>query len=90
MAPRRTLEKSIEHLRGELADGEPLTPEDRALLDRTLSEVAERLESEDDDFSLTESVDEELQKLSARLEQSHPNLSLIVGRILDSLSQLGI
>lgn len=90
MTPRHTLEDSIDHLRGELAEGEPLSAEDRALLDRTLSEVAERLADDDDDFSITESLDEELQKLSARIEQTHPNLSLIVGRILDSLSQLGI
>ena len=90
MAPRRHLEESIQHLRSELADGEPLSEADRALLDRTLAEVATRLEAEDDDFSLTDSVYEELQELSARIERSRPTLAVVLGRIIDSLSQLGI
>ena len=90
MAPRQKLEESIRHLRGELADGEPLSPEDRALLDRTLAEVAEKLDDDSDDFSLTDSVYEELQELSARIERTRPTLSVLLGRIVDSLSQLGI
>ena len=94
MAPRQTLEDSIRHLRGELADGDPLTAGDRELLERTLAEVAQKLEESDgnesDGFSLTESVYEELQELSARIEQTRPSLSILLGRIIDSLSQLGI
>lgn len=94
MAPRKTLEDSIRHLRSELADGEPLTEADRDLLERTLADVAQKLEESDDNesdgFSLTESVYEELQELSARIEQTRPSLSILLGRIIDSLSQLGI
>jgi hypothetical protein len=90
MAPREKLEESIRHLRGELADGDPLSPEDRALLDRTLEEVAQRLDEDEHDFSLTDSVYEELQELSARIERPRPTLSVLLGRIVDSLSQLGI
>lgn len=90
MAPRDQLEESIRHIRGELADGEPLSAEDRALLDRTLAEVSKRLDDDDDDFSLTDSVYEELQELSARIEGTRPTLSVLLGRIIDSLSQLGI
>lgn len=90
MAPRQQLEDSIRHIRRELADGDPLSVEDRALLDRTLAEVAERLEDEDDDFSIADSVQEELQEFAARIESTRPNLSVLLGRIIDSLSQLGI
>ena len=90
MAPRRQLEESIRHIRSELADGDPLSSEDRALLDRTLAEVATRLDDDDDDFSITDSVNEELQELAARIEGTRPNLSILLGRIIDSLSQLGI
>ena len=56
MSPRRQLEKSIEHLREELAEGEPLTAADRALLERTLEEVAAELDESREDSSMTESV----------------------------------
>lgn len=97
MSPRRTLEDSIAHLREELADGEPLSAEDRALLDRTLEEVSRRIDDEEDEGSLGESVSEltdsvydELLELAGRIEKSRPRLSLLLGRIVDSLSQLGI
>lgn len=97
MAPRQTLEDSIRHLRGELTDGDPLTAEDRALLERTLADVAEKLaqngererHAKNEGFSLTESLYDELRDLSARIEQSHPSLSIVLGRIIDSLAQLG-
>lgn len=93
MAPRKQLEESIQHLREELADGDPLSGEDRALLDRTLSEVSTILESEDhrdEEYPLLEPVYDELRELSARIERNRPSLSVILGRIVDSLSQLGI
>ena len=90
MAPRQTLEESIAHLRQELADGEPLTPQDRTLLEQTLADVAQVLDEEQDDPSIADPIYEALQDLAERIERSHPTLSLVVGRITDSLSQLGI
>ncbi len=95
MPPREQLRESIDHLREELAEGDPLSESDRALLDRTLAEVATRLdreehEEEEGGGSLTDSLYEELQELSVRVEQTRPNLSVILGRIAFSLSQLGI
>jgi recombinational DNA repair ATPase RecF len=90
MSPRRQLEHSIEHLRKELAEGEPLTVEDRQLLERTLEEVAAELDESHEDDSMTDTLYEELQELAERVEKSRPNLALILGRIVDSLSQLGM
>lgn len=90
MAPRRTLEKSIAHLRDELADGEPLTAEDRSLLDRTLADVAALLDEEQSDPSFSDTIYAELQDLAERIEATHPTLAVVVGRIVDSLSQIGI
>lgn len=90
MSPRRTLEETIEHLRTELADGEPLSSEDRTLLDRTLEEVSTRLEDDAESHSLVEPIYDELLELAERVEHSRPKLSLLLGRIVDALSQLGI
>lgn len=90
MAPRRQLEDSIAHLRRELASGAPLSSDDRALLDRTLAEVAVHLDDENAATVLAEPLYEELQELAARVEKTRPNLSILLGRIVDALSQLGI
>ncbi len=90
MAPRKHLEETIAHLRKEIASGEPLSPDDRTLLDRTLAEVAVHLDDENPATTLAEPLYEELRELAARVEQTRPNLSLVLGRIIDALSQLGI
>ena len=90
MAPRKHLEESIAHLRKELAAGAPLTSTDRALLDRTLAEVAVHLDDENPATALAEPLYDELRALAARVEQTRPNLSTLLGRIIDALSQLGI
>jgi|JI10StandDraft_1071094.scaffolds.fasta_scaffold108003_2 hypothetical protein len=90
MAPRKHLEESIAHLRKELATGETLSTSDRTLLDRTLAEVAVHLDDENPATTLAEPLYEELRELAARVEKTRPNLSLVLGRIVDALSQLGI
>jgi len=90
MAPRHHLEDSIAHLRKELASGSPLSSADRALLDRTLAEVAVHLDDENPATALAEPLYDELRELAARVEKTRPNLSILLGRIVDALSQLGI
>lgn len=90
MAPRQGLEESIAHLRKEIASGSPLSQDDRDRLERTLAEVATHLETENPATVLAEPVYEELRELAARVEQTRPNLSILLGRIVDALSQLGI
>lgn len=87
---RSHLEESIHHLREELADGEPLSAEDRALLDRTLADMEVLLDEEQEDPSFGGALYQELREIAVRMEQARPNLSTLVGRIVDSLSQLGI
>ncbi len=95
MAANKQLEESIRHLREELGDPEPLSPEDRVLLDRTLESVARYLEEENDEEaslgdSLIDPIYDELRELSVRIESSHPSLSRVLTRIVDSMSQIGI
>ena len=95
MAPRQHLDESIAHLRKELASGVPLSPADHTLLDRTLAEIAVHLDHEHPDREhpapgLAHPIYDELQALAARVEESRPNLSILLGRVIDALSQLGI
>ncbi len=86
----QSLEESIAHLRKELASGSPLSTSDRTLLDRTLAEVAVHLDDENPATVLTDPLYEELRELAARMEKTRPSLSIVLGRIIDALSQLGI
>jgi hypothetical protein len=39
---------------------------------------------------MVEPLYDELRELAARMEQTRPTLAIVVGRIVDALSQLGI
>ena len=91
--PRESLREAIEHLKGELASGDPLSAEERARLERVLGEVSTLVEP-DSGESGSSSEDEnaavvELRDFTDRFEESHPELAIVLGRIMDSLSQLG-
>lgn len=88
--PRNQLRASVTHLQEELSAGEPLSPEDRARLESVLGEVSEFLASEGTEASGSESTFAELPTLVERFETTHPKLAAVLGRIADSLSQLGI
>lgn len=91
VAPRRELKASIDHLREELADGDPLSKEDRALLDDVLSQASGVLEQEDESgHSLSDAFFDDLGEAARRFEESHPKLAPVLGRIASALSQLGI
>jgi len=88
--PRNQLRESIEHLQEELSSGEPLSSEERARLEAVLGEVSGILEEEESEESDDGFGFDDLPKLVERFETTHPNLSLVLGRIADALSQLGI
>ena len=88
--PRDQLREFIQHLRDELAGGDPLSSEDRARLEGVLGEVSKILESEAAESSAGSELFVELREFAERFEESHPSMALILGRIADSLSQLGI
>jgi hypothetical protein len=88
--PRDQLRESIQHLQEELSSGEPLSSEDRSQLETVLGEVSEILDSEDSKTSTEGKSFGDLPTLVERFESTHPKLAVILGRIADSLSQLGI
>lgn len=88
--PRDQLRESIQHLQEELSSGEPLSSEDRSQLETVLGEVSEILDSEDSEASAEGKSFGDLPTLVQRFESTHPKLAAVLGRIADSLSQLGI
>jgi len=88
--PKDQLRESIQHLKEELTTGAPLSGEDRARLDAVLGEVAGILDAESDEHSLAVEFFDDLREFAERFEESHPKVALVLGRIADSLSQLGI
>jgi hypothetical protein len=99
VVPRQQLRESIRHLREELASGDPLSRDERERLERVLGEVSNVLaaegagESDEPDESEESWGGLDLDDLSSlvdRFEDTHPNLSVVLGRIADALSQLGI
>lgn len=94
MAPQKQLRESIEHLRDELASGDPLSPEDRALLENVLGQVSNAVDvaeaEPEEDSSFAEELFDDLREIGDRFEETHPNLALVIGRIANALSQLGI
>ena len=88
--PRDQLRVSIQHLQEELSTGEPLSSEDRAQLETVLGEVSGILDSEDSSASTEGKSFGDLPTLVERFESTHPKLAVVLGRIADSLSQLGI
>ena len=87
--PKDSLRKAIDHLRGELASGEPLSPAERERLDRVLGEVSGIIGPEPSEAKEGSAFVDELRGFADDFEESHPELAVIVGRIMDSLSQLG-
>jgi hypothetical protein len=88
--PRDQLRESIQHLQEELSSGEPLSSEERTRLEGVLGEVSGILASEDAEESDDGFGFDDLPTLVERFETTHPNLAVVLGRIADALSQLGI
>ena len=88
--PRDQLRVSIQHLQEELSSGEPLSGEDRSELETVLGEVSSMLETEVGEESDQEWTFGDLPTMVERFEATHPKLAVVLGRIADSLSQLGI
>jgi hypothetical protein len=88
--PRNQLRESIQHLQEELTSGEALSSDDRSELETVLGEVSEILDAEDTEASAEGKSFGDLSTLVERFESTHPKLAVVLGRIADSLSQLGI
>ena len=87
---RRELEQSIKHLRNELGAGQPLSDEDRELLEGILSDAAAVLDREPSDAGTASGLTERVRDTAVRFEGSYPELTRAIGAIADVLSRMGI
>lgn len=91
--PKKELRVSIEQLRVALDDAEnqPMEPQARAELIDLLARLQQTVA---DDAVYSEAqhrpLVEQLEESVWRFEKSHPTLTVIVGRIMDSLNRMGV
>ncbi len=89
--PRKQLAELLKQLQKEIDAQESLGAEDRARLARLNSEIG-RLLADEQDADTDESSDlaGAIQRGIDRFERSHPTVTLLLGRIMDTLTKMGI
>ena len=89
--PKAQLRERIQELLGELDQVEAADPDARDRLAAVLEEIRVAVDDSDDDGSEThESLLERLNEATHHFGESHPTLTAMVGRVAESLSNLGI
>jgi DNA repair exonuclease SbcCD ATPase subunit len=89
--PKEQLRQRIEELEEELEQTESIDADARDRLTGVLEEIRRALaESAEKSDEEGESLVERLNEATRQFEESHPTLTTMVGRIADSLSNLGI
>jgi len=86
--PKTQLRQRIQDLLRELEQIETAESDARDHLVRVLDEIREAVEGEDD--SAPETLIERLNEATHQFEESHPTLTSMVGRVAESLANLGI
>jgi phage shock protein A len=87
--PRQQMEDLLVQLRKEVAGARELSESQRARMAALEEQIAQRLaadEVEDGD----ESPREVVQGYIDEFQRTHPTLTMVLGRILDSLNKMGI
>ena len=87
--PKRELERLLGQLDQELGKGENLDADDQAALRELQSRIGDLLETEDERAG-ADGLTEPLSSYVERFETSHPTLTMILGRIMDTLGKMGI
>jgi signal transduction histidine kinase len=89
--PKEQIKLRIQELLDELEQVETADPEARQHLESVLSDIRSVVaDSNTDADSDGESLRERLEEATRNFEESHPTLTAMVGRVADSLSNLGI
>ena len=84
------LREQLEHLHGELKQADALDPQQRELLLTRANDIEQLLKREEIEPHHYRSLGERLNEDLAQLEASHPQITLLMRRAIDSLSYLGI
>ena len=89
--PKAQLRDSIQKILGELEEIEAKDPRARDRLASVLVEIREALEASKEGTSGEhESLIDRLNDAKGNFEETHPKLTAMVGRVADSLANLGI
>ena len=86
--PKNALREELERLHRELSETSTLDEEARALLGE-LAEEIERMLAEETSGAAAPLADR-LRAATERFEETHPQLTAVVGRVADALANLGI
>jgi hypothetical protein len=88
---KRQLREDLERLHEELNHGAAVDPESRRLLAELANDIESLLErSKNDAATADASLAQRLRDATERFEESHPDLTAVVGRIADMLARMGI
>ncbi len=83
-----TLSALLEQLRSEDLRDEHLE-QDLPELERVHSEIS-RILSEDEPQALPESLGERVRESARAFEERHPQLTMLTGRVMDALAEMGL
>ena len=89
-AESSSLQHTIVQLREALEQSPTENPTSRAELLELLTELQHKLTDQPDDADLHRPLLEQLKDSVWQFEKSHPTLTVIVGRVMDNLSRMGI
>ena len=84
------LREQLEHLQAELRQADALNPQQRELLLTRANEIEQLLKRDEIKLHHYRSLGERLNEDLAQLEASHPQITLIIRRVIDSFAYLGI
>lgn len=84
------LRQQLEHLRAELRQTETVDAKQREVLQTLANDIQELLDREEHQPHHYSSLGERLNEAVAQLEASHPQITLLMRRAIDSLAYLGI
>ncbi len=84
------LRAQLEHLHAELQQARALDPQQREMLQRCANDIEQLLKQEEIKPHHYRSLGERFSEDVAELEASHPQITLLMRRVIDSLAYLGI
>lgn len=86
--PKQQMEELLAQLRKEVAGARELSDSQRARMEALQAQIAERLAA--DEVPADSSPRELVTGYIDEFHRSHPTLTMVLGRILDSLNKMGI
>jgi len=80
--------QSLEQLHTELEQTQPMDPETRQLLEHLMKDIQSALQDSTGSQHRYTALSQRLTDSVKRLEESHPNLVLSIGQVLDHLANV--